>query len=533
MDRWNPKTELTKREEFLMKRLTRTKKLFAFLRLHRHAIFDDAFQQELEAMYRDTGAGLDPKPPALLAMALVLQAYADVSDAEAVELTVVDLRWQLVLDCLGADRPLFGQGTLHNYRERLIRTNMDVRVLERTAEWARRTGAFDAKKLPKTLRVAIDSAPLEGAGRVEDTLNLLAHAARNVVACAADLLGRSVETVCNEAGIPLLLGTSVKAALDVEWSDPAQKDAAMKRLFTQVAALQQWIERTLPAARAEPPLQPHIETLAQLVAQDLEPDPSGGTRIRQGVAPDRRVSVEDAEMRHGRKSKSKRFNGYKRHLAADLDTDLILAAAVTPANRPEDEAVADLTADVTRQGATIGELHIDRGYINSPLVDELTARGAPVRCKPWIARSKGNKTFTKRAFKIDVRRMTITCPAGETEAFVPGDVVHFDPEACGACPLRGQCTAAASGAGRTVTMAKDELLQVRLRKAIATPDGRAQLRERVMIEHKLAHVVQRQGRRARYLGVRRNTYDLRRAAAVQNLETVQRRLSEAELAKAA
>lgn len=45
---------------------------------------------------------------------------------------------------------------------------------------------FDWKKLPKPLRVAIDSAPLEGAGRVEDRINLLAHAARKQ--CAADVL---------------------------------------------------------------------------------------------------------------------------------------------------------------------------------------------------------------------------------------------------------------------------------------------------------------------------------------------------------
>ena len=50
-----------------MKRLTRTRKLFAFLRMHRHELFDDAFQEELESMYRDTGAGKDPVAPALLA----------------------------------------------------------------------------------------------------------------------------------------------------------------------------------------------------------------------------------------------------------------------------------------------------------------------------------------------------------------------------------------------------------------------------------------------------------------------------------
>jgi Transposase domain (DUF772) len=95
--RWNPGTTLTRQEEFLMKRLTRTRKLFGFLRTHRSELLDDAFQDELESMYRDTGAGKDAVPPALLAMVVLLQGYQGISDAEAVEMTVVDLRWQLVL----------------------------------------------------------------------------------------------------------------------------------------------------------------------------------------------------------------------------------------------------------------------------------------------------------------------------------------------------------------------------------------------------------------------------------------------------
>lgn len=122
------------------------------------------------------------------------------SDAEAVELTVVDLRWQMVLGCLGTTEPAFSQGALHDFRHRMIRCNMDRRVLERTVELARKTKAFDAKKLPKTLRIAADSSPLEGAGRVEDTINLLGHAARNVVACVATLLDREVDEVCAAAG---------------------------------------------------------------------------------------------------------------------------------------------------------------------------------------------------------------------------------------------------------------------------------------------------------------------------------------------
>lgn len=41
---------------------------------------------------------------------------------------------------------------------------MNQRLLERTVELARTTKAFDFKKLPKTLWVAVDSSPLEDAG---------------------------------------------------------------------------------------------------------------------------------------------------------------------------------------------------------------------------------------------------------------------------------------------------------------------------------------------------------------------------------
>src|SRR5215217_4133984 len=187
--RWTPPVTLTRQEQFLLKRLGRVRKLLGFLRVHRHELFDDVFQADLASMYRTTGAGKDALPPAMMAMAMLVQGYLGISDAEMIELTVVDLRVQMVLGCLGAEEPPFSQGALQDFRERLIAADMDRRLLERTVELAKRTKAFDYRKLPKALRVAIDSSPLEGAGRVEDTFNLLAHAARKVVRCAADLLG--------------------------------------------------------------------------------------------------------------------------------------------------------------------------------------------------------------------------------------------------------------------------------------------------------------------------------------------------------
>ncbi len=269
------------------------------------------------------------------------------------------------------------------------------------------------------------------------------------------------------------------------------------------------------------PLRPYIEALGQVRAQDLEVAPQGGTRIRQGVAPDRRISVCDREMRHGRKSRSKRFDGYKEHIARDLDFPAIVACAVTPANRPEEEGAIPIAEDIKRQRLRLIELHIDRAYVNSPIVDDVFASRGTVFAKPWALRNRPG-LFTKGDFKIDLRAKTITCPAGEVEPFEPGETVEFDPEACGACPLRAKCTQAASGHGRTVSIATDEARQRKYRKLQKTGSGRAVLRRRTAVEHALAHIAARKGLRARYVGVRRNLFDLRRAATIQNLESIHR-----------
>jgi hypothetical protein len=528
MDRWSPPEELSKQEQLLMKRLTRVRALFGFLRLHRHELFDESFQEQLESMYRTTGAGEPPHPPALMGMVTLLQGYVGASDAEAVELSVVDLRWQMVLGCLGAETPLFSQGALQVFRERMVAHDMDRALLERTVMLVR-SGVLtegEGRALSKALRVAIDSRPLVGAGRVEDTINLLGHTARSIVRVVSKIMDREPEEICRAAGIPLLLAPSIKAGLDIDWSDSKQKAMAIEVVERQVSSLQKWVDRHLDNV-IEKPLCFYLDAITQVRDQDLETAADGAVRIRQGVAPDRRISIEDAEMRHGRKSRSKRFDGFKEHIARDLDIPVIVACAVTPANRPEEEGAAPIAEDVQHQRLHIGELHIDRAYVNSPVVDDVIRTGGEVFAKPWGQRARSPDLFSKREFKIDLRAQTITCPAGQVEDFEPGDTVEFDPEVCGACPLRAQCTQAASGRGRTVSIAEDEAQQRKFRKLQQTGPGRATLRQRTAVEHALAHIAARKGHRARYIGVRKNLFDLRRAAAIQNLEAAHRLVQEA------
>lgn len=523
MERWRPRVELSKQETLIMKRLNRVRALFGFLRTKRHLIFNDEFQATLDEMYRETGAGERPHAPAMMCLVLLLQGYVRASDAEAVELAVMDLRWQMVLDCMGVTEPPFSQGALVAFRERLIATGTDRTLLERTVALVREgvANAGEGQALTKALRVAIDSRPLVGAGRVEDTINLLGHAAQKIVRLVSRILGRPVEEICAKAGAKLLLASSIKAGLDIDWSDARQKATAVEIVERQVSSLERWVERNLDTYE-NTPLQHLMEAITTVREQDLERTSDGRTSIRQGVAPDRRISLVDPEMRHGRKSRSKRFNGYKEHIARDLDVPAIVACAVTPANRPEEEGAAPIGEDIRHLGFTVAEAHVDRAYVNSALVLDTRASGGTVFAKPWARRSARPELFSKADFHIDLRAQTITCPAGQVEPFEPGTTVHFDPEVCGGCRLRASCTQAATGKGRSISIAEDEAAQRDYRKLQTTRAGRAALRARVAVEHSLAHVAARKGSRARFIGTRKNLFDLRRAAAIQNLEALHR-----------
>ena len=128
----------------------------------------------------------------------------------------MDRRWQLVLDCLDTDQAPFSKGTLVAFRQRLIEAQMDRRLIERTIEVANHSQAFG----PRAWRAALDSSPLWGAGRGEDTYNLIGHALKKVLRVVAEQQGRELAEVAKEAGAELVCGTSLKAVLDRDWDQP-------------------------------------------------------------------------------------------------------------------------------------------------------------------------------------------------------------------------------------------------------------------------------------------------------------------------
>src|SRR5215831_15394159 len=121
---WHPPVEPSSFEQTIITRIKRAK-LFVFLRHHRHELFNDAFQEELATLYAPSLRGQPPIPPAQLALATIVQAYTGVSDDEVIEATLMDRRWQLVLDCLDTDQAPFSKGTLVAFRQRLVARQMD------------------------------------------------------------------------------------------------------------------------------------------------------------------------------------------------------------------------------------------------------------------------------------------------------------------------------------------------------------------------------------------------------------------------
>jgi len=514
---WQPPIELSPAEQAIVARIRRAK-LFVFLRRVRHELFVAAFQEELATIFGDSPKGQPPVPPAQLALVTLLQAYTGASDDEAIEALTMDRRWQLVCDCLDCEAAPFGKGTLVRFRQALIARGFDRRLIECTVALAER----DRGVGPRQLRAALDSSPLWGAGRVEDTDNLLGHALRKALSVIARQQGRGLAAVAADAGAALVAGASLKAALDLDWDEPAERQRALALVLGALEAVEQWVAEH-PESGALPPVCVSLEAARQVQAQDVEPAENGAVRLGRGVARERRISIEDPEMRHGRKSRRQRIDGYKRHVWRDLDTGLVCAVGVTPANAPEASVTDAILADLARQGAQLAELHIDRGYLSSPLVRERPAELA-ISCKAWPVRNRGR--FPKTAFPLDWEQGTIRCPNAITVPFQVGGIVPFPAEACATCPLRARCTSSAQG--RSVAIHPDERLLCELRARQQTPEGRAKLRERVAVEHALAPVGHWQGRRARYRGLRKNLFDLRRSAVIHNLHVIARHSTPAQ-----
>ena len=266
-----------------------------YVRLAAHG--PDLIRDEDFADCYSAGMGRPSIPPSLLMRAVLLQLRDDASDREAARRAAKDLDWKRALG-LEADAVPFHHTTLSVFRSRLLINDADERVLRVTLERAVGAGLF-----PKKVLAIVDSTGVMGAAAVADTYELIRQAIAKVIGTAGgpEALPKKLRRQAN--GV-------VNGKARVDWADASVRRGELGRLVGIARAV-------LGATADRDELTAARELLERIIDQDIDdaPDDGAGPAIRRGVAVDRVVSIVDPDMRHGRKSKSKLFNGYKRHVA--------------------------------------------------------------------------------------------------------------------------------------------------------------------------------------------------------------------------
>jgi len=509
--------------------------VFGFLAEHRRELFPDSFTADLFP----SRTGRPSLPADLVGSVLVLKELFDLSDTQTADALKFDLRWKVA--CGRSLLQLsFDPSTLVYWRKRIAASGRPDRVFDAVAEVIAQTGILAGRR-----KRCVDSTVFDDAVATQDTVTQLVAAIRKVARVVPGA-GAVIAAACT-----LDYGKPGKPPID--WDDPAAKQALVSDLVNDALAVLEALtgpgapERDAAAADA-------LGLLALVAGQDVEPaGESDGTdgrwRIARRVAPDRVISTVDTQARHTRKSKSKRRDGFRGHVAAEPETGLITDCETTMAAgagssdaengvkmacRDRFGGTAAGPGDDTAAGAEPGtgpgeepeqgeelEVYGDSAYGSGEARAAYRDAGHDTVIKPKPLQPAVPGGFTLDDFTISEDQGTVTCPAGVTRPMSPARTVTFGA-ACAGCPLRQRCTTARDG--RSMTIHPHEGLLRAARAQARTPEFKRAYPTRSMIERVISWTATQNGRRVklRYIGTARNDAWLHNRCAAINLRTLLR-----------
>jgi Transposase DDE domain/Transposase domain (DUF772) len=480
-----------------------------------HCLFaDDA----LGDLFEDVGRR--SVPPRIVATVMVLQRFEGVSDREAVERFAFDLRWKYAAG-VDLDYPGFVHTVLVDMRARLRESSRPNRIFEAAVEMAKAAGLVGRKRV-------LDSTALYDAVATQDTVTMIRSAIRQLLHAADDSLQVTLRAALKRDDD---YGSAGKPTCD--WDDAAAREALIDALARDGYALL----ALLDGRELSGPVKQVAALLATVLGQDLEQRDDGVFRIARRVAADRVISTVDPEARHGHKTASRGFDGYKGHIAVDPDSEIITATEVTAGNAGDATVAEALLTDVlpspthsrdtssptpsNRQPEEGIEVYGDASYGTAELVEKVEAAGLEANMKVQPPSPPRTGMFSQDDFAVDAQARSVTCPRGVLvvlRTMSDGSKLADFGEHCNGCPMRPQCTV--SKEGRSVRLHPKHAVLDRARKRQRDPDWRARYRAtRPKVERKIAHLMRRKhgGRRARMRGRLLVGHDFALLAAAVNL----------------
>jgi IS5 family transposase len=459
----------------------------AFLAEHRHRLFPD----EMFADLFPSGRGRPSVPADVVATVMVLQALEGRSDRDACRALRTDIAGKAAAGLALTDEA-FHPTVLTLWRNKLRASDDPERIFHAVRAVIAETGVIARKH-----RRALDSTVLDDAVARQDTVMMLATQIRRVRKLVPELAEVWVREHNLEPGRP-----------PCDWDDPTDIDRLVSELVDDANELV-WAADDLDLNETQTDA---VALLALVAGQDVEPgDGPGRWRIAQRTATDRVISTVDPETRHVHKTRHAYRDGYKAHVAAEPDTGLITACALSAGNTGDAQAAPGLLADEPAGTEVLGDSAYGTGELRQHLQDrEMTAVIKPPPLRPVV---EGG--YTLDDFAIDEPAGTVTCPAGITVQITPRRRARFGRH-CGTCPQRQRCTTANNG--RVIVLHPHHRLLATARAFAQTDAFDLPYRQhRPMVERSIAWLV-RASHRLRYHGTDRNQLWLRHRVAAVNLQ---------------
>lgn len=365
---------------------------------------------------------------------------------------------------------------------------------------------------------ATDSTPMLCYGATLGTVRLLGDGLRSLARAwgrAADL---TLEQLQERWGLPLLTTKSTKAAFRIDWKDRDARASVVGQLADAVLRVVQDVRASLVTVRRNKRvgLLRKCRSLVKVIADDLEQDDAGRLLVARRVQRDRQVSVTDPQARHGRKSKSKRFNGFKLHVLGDVVSGLIASLAVTPGNDHDGRPAPRVIRRAKALFADITQVLGDTAYGGAELrrgVRDLQRVG--IVAPPPASHGRPSDKLSKNEFDIDFQAMTASCPSGRTTADArrvlhatsertrPTVRFFWSKESCKGCARAERCpTSSPDGRGRhSILLHADEEEVRAARREWEDPEIREAYRTRSQCERLVHKLTRRGGRQARQWGL--------------------------------
>ena len=433
---------------------------------------------------------------------------------------VLLLRWKVALG-LAVDHRGWHPTSLTKFRARLLLHGKERLALESSLRLAEGLGMLDAPA-----EQIVDSTPMLGAAATQDTVRLVRHGVKRLIDAVATVEEQAARTLAD--------------GLEFEYQDPSEKPdcrwrikAERERMLTRVA---QDAERALRAVEQAEGLIDD-ETVAEahgflrgLLGQDFDVDDDGVPRLHRGTRQGRIISTVDPEIRHGRKSESQRFDGFKLHVAVTNSQEPLITAVEVGDASAHDGAQAKELIDQQPEELQPDRILGDSAYGDQQTREDMQQRGVEVLARVPEGEVRQER-IGKREFQIDLEAGTVTCPEGHVVA-IPQQarrdgerVVNFGVGRCNDCPLKPRCAPYAGG--RKLTIARREDLLQAGRRALHDADTEEHLRRtRPRIERLIGVLANRYGaRKNRYVGSAKGRLQASWAAALVNLNPINHHLT--------